>query len=448
VYDVISAEERGTPAAGIFNEGFMEDVRSAASSRTMPGIRAVFSPVPCEATDPVDIESGVDRILEQVIQALTRPLSPDEKNPRTTEPEKPARLVFKGDLDEVNRFFYKRGWTDGLPVVPPPEERVAEMLTGTDLPGDTLLGKLIPRKGKVTVEKIAINAVMAGALPTHLPVLLAATQLLLDSEPGFQGFCTFGVSTGSWSPFWTINGPIRNDINVNSSSGALSPGNIANAAIGRAMGMIIKNLGGIRKGIEDMGVMGNPMKYSMVIAENEEASPWQPLHVDFGYKKEDSTVTIAFPQSYIQHWPPATDDEGILRSIMAHVHRGFIHTFVMNPAHARVMARAGWSKQDIKECICEFARNPAVREQAIGGAALVKIFKGRLTARASETVRIISDPRTIRIIVAGGPGAFIANIYGGGPTPGNHEIQKITLPKNWDKLAAKYKDMMPNHIRY
>jgi hypothetical protein len=448
VYDVISAEERNTPAVGIFNEGFIEDAHSAASSRAMPAIRAIPSAIPCEATDMNDIASGVDLILDQVINAMTRPLTDEEKSPRSREPEKYARIVFKGSLDEVNRFFYKRGWSDGLPIIPPTEDKVAEMLMGTDLAPGTLLGKLIPRKGKVTVEKIAINAVMAGALPTLMPVLIAATQLLLDSEPGFQGFCTFGVSTGSWSPFWIINGPIRNDIRVNNKSGSFSPGNIANAAIGRAMGLIIKNLGGIRKGIEDMGVMGNPMKYTMVVAENEEESPWEPLHVEFGLKKEDSAVTISYPQSYLQHWPISTDDEGILRSVMDYLHRAFTHNLVFNPAHARILAKAGWSKKDIKDFLSEFARNPVIKQQGVGGTLLGSLYKGRITPRVGETVRIIQDPRTIRIIVAGGPGAFIAHVSGGGPTSGNHEIQKIELPRNWDKLVAKYQDMVPNYVRY
>jgi hypothetical protein len=448
VYDVISAEERNVPAVGIFNEGFLEDSRSAASSRAMPAIRGIYSSIPCEATDLDDIESGVNAILDKVIEGLTRPLTEAEKSPGPKEPEKLSRLVFGGDLDEVNKFFYRRGWSDGLPIIPPTEHKVAEMLSGTDLPPDTLLGKLIPRKGKVTVEKIAINAVMAGALPTYMPVLIAATRLLLDSEPGFQGFCTFGVSTGSWSPFWVINGPIRKSIRVNSGSGAFSPGNIANAAIGRAMGLIIKNLAGIRKGIEDMGVMGDPMKYSMVVAENEEESPWEPMQVEFGLKKEDSAVTIAFPQSYLQHWPISSDDDGILRSVMDHLQRGFTHTLVFNPTHARILARAGWSKQQIKEFIAEFARNPVVKQLGSTGTPSNRLYQGRIDARVGETVRIIRDPRTIRIIVAGGPGAFIAHVYGGGPTPGKSEIQKIELPRNWDKLVAKYQDFEPNYVRY
>ncbi len=448
MYDAISAEERGVPAVAIINEGFVPDAGSAASSRAMPFVRYVQTPVPCESTIVEEIESGVKATLEAIIDALTRPLSEEEKSPKVRKVEKSPRIMFKGNLDDVNQFYYRRGWTDGLPIIPPTEEKVSEMLAGTDLPPDTLLGKLIPRQGKVTMEKIAVNAVMAGALPTYMPILIAATQLLLESETGFQGFCTFSVSTGSWAPFWIINGPIRNQILLNNSSGGLSPGNIANAAIGRAMGLIIKNIGGIRKGIEDMGVMGNPMKYTMVIAENEEDSPWEPLHVEYGLKKEESTVMLSYPQSYIQHWPESSDDEGILRSVMDYMIRGMTHNLMFPPPHARNLAKAGWTKQDIKEFIREYVRVPAIRQRLASGRGITKLYKGRIAARDTDTVPLVRDAQTIRIIVAGGPGAFIAHAVGGGPTPGCAEIKRLEFPRNWDKLVARYKGMKPNYVRY
>jgi hypothetical protein len=117
---------------------------------------------------------------------------------------------------------------------------------------------------------------MAGALPTHMPVIITAVEMLSDQKTRFD---TFEVSTGSWAPFFIINGPIRDQIHINYGSGALSPGNIANAAIGRTIGLIVKNIGGARKGVEDMGVLGSPLKYSLVIGEDEDKSPWEPLHV-------------------------------------------------------------------------------------------------------------------------------------------------------------------------
>ena len=186
------------------------------------------------------------------------------------------------------------------------------MMTGTDLPADHVVAKLIPRLGKATIEKIAINAVMAGALPTHMPVLIAAVQTLMDPRSRFD---TFEVSTGSWAPFFVVNGPIRNDIHINCSSGALSPGDIANAAIGRAMGLIVKNIGGARKGVEDMGVFGNPGKYSLVLGEYEEESPWEPLHVERGFQKRRQRGDHVSAKHLHTNHPARYEREGFRRNI-------------------------------------------------------------------------------------------------------------------------------------
>jgi hypothetical protein len=449
VYDSIVIEDRKKPSVTLVNKGFANDAGSASSSKGMPVLRYIPTSVPCEASIMEDIEAGVDGAFEAMVTALTKPLTAEEESPKPKEIEKPARIIFKGSLEEVNRFFYQRGWADGLPIIPPTEEAVAEMLTGTDLPSDHLLGKLESRLGKATIEKIAINAVMAGALPTYMPVLIAGTKLLLESERGFMGYTTFGFSTGSWAPFWIINGPVSSEINVNNSSGALSPGNIANAAIGRAMGLIIKNIGGVRKGVEDMGVMGNPMKYSMVIAENEEESPWEPLHVEYGFKREESTITVSYPQTYLQHWPYSADAEGILRAVIDNIPRGMRYTFIFTPPHAKNLAREGWTKEDIKEFISEYARIPGSRFAGKGlGGMWGGLYKGRIPIRDTDSLSMIRDPQFIRVIVAGGPGAFIAHAAGGGATPGKKQTQKIELPKNWDKLVKKYKNVVPTYAKY
>jgi hypothetical protein len=449
VYDAVSIEDRQKPVVMLANYGFVNDAESASRSKGMPGVRVISTKVPCESTVLEDIEAGVDGSWDDIITALTKPLTAEEKSPRVEKTETPARIIFKGSLEEVNRFFYRRGWTDGLPIIPPTEEAVLEMLMGTDLPADYLLGKLQSRSGKATIEKIAINAVMAGALPTYMPVLIAGTIDLLESEQGFMGYTTFGFSTGSWSPFWVINGPIRNHLNINNSSGAFSPGNIANATIGRAMGLIIKNIGGVRKGIEDMGVMGNPMKYTMVIAENEEESPWEPLHVEHGYNKEDSTISLSFPQSFLQHYPPGSDAASILQSVIDNITRGMRYTIVFNPSTAKNLAREGYNKENIKKYVAEKKLVPAAQIKAQLGAVVTPGSSLQQSSRdTAEMVPLIRDHRVIRVIVGGGPGAFVAHLIGGGATPGKKEIQKIELPKNWNKLVGKYKNVVPIYAKY
>jgi hypothetical protein len=449
VYDAVSIEDRQKPVVMLANYGFTNDAESAARSKGMPGVRVVSTKVPCEGTVIADIEAGIEEAWNDIIIALTKPATAEETSPKVEKTQRPDRVIFKGSLAEVNQFFYRRGWTDGLPIIPPTEEAVTEMLAGTDLPREHLLGKLQSRLGKATIEKIAINAVMAGALPTYLPVLIAGTINLVESEQGFMGYTTFGFSTGSWAPFWVINGPIRNQLNINNSSGAFSPGNIANAAIGRAMGLIIKNIGGVRKGIEDMGVMGNPMKYTMVIAENEEESPWEPLHVEHGYRKEDSTISLSFPQTFLQHYPSGSDAESILQSVIDNITRGMRYTIVFNPQTARNLAREGYTKEKIKKYIAENKLMTATQTKIQSNIIVVPGADiQQSSSETSKTMPLIKDYRFIRVIVGGGPGAFVAHLIGGGPTPGKKEIQKIELPKNWEKLVAKYKNVVPIYAKY
>ena len=410
------------------NEGFVMDARSAASSRGMPGIRILGTSIPCETNEKSEIEKGIATAMENIVTSLTRPLTAEEKSPRPNI-EKPPPIVFSGSYDEVNRFFYRKGWTDGLAIAPPTEKAVAEMMTGTDLSPDHIVTRLIPRLGKATVEKIAVNAVMAGALPTHMPVLIAAVKSLMDPRSRFD---TFGVSTGSWAPFFIINGPIRNDIHINSGSGALSPGDIANAAIGRAMSLIIKNIGGARKGIEDMGVFGNPGKYTLVMGEYEEESPWEPLHVEHGFNKEDSTLTLFLPNTYIQTIPRDTNAKGYLETY-AGLNPGSMSCILVVPPHAKVLAKEGWTKKKIKEYILKNSDSPFPRARNDKGTPILPTD---------------SSIDNLMILVTGGPGAWIGLLRSAGGWENSFVTIKIDLPRNWDKLVAKYKNMVPSYVGY
>ena len=395
----------------------------------MPGIRIVGESVACESTVKSEIEEGIAAVMKDVVDALTRPLTPEEKSPKQQTGKTP-RVAFKGSLQEVNRSYYNKGWTDGLPIIPPTEAAVAEMMTGTDLPRDHIVATIIPRKGKATIEKIAVNAVMAGALPTYMPVLIAAVQSLADPKTRFD---TFEVSTGSWAPFLAINGRIRNDININCSSGALSPGNIANAAIGRAIGLIVKNIGGARKAIEDMGVIGNPGKYSLVIGEDEEASPWEPLSVERGFTKEDNTLTVFFPNTFIQTVPGGTDAKGILNTLAGMV-SGTMSGLILIPSWAKVLSSEGWTKQKVKAYLAEHAAP----------------LTSSVVPSTGASPRKVDMDKSLMILVAGGPGSFIALLRSAGPGFFENSLvtKKIELPKNWDKLVAKYKDIKPNYEMY
>ncbi len=431
----MSIEELDTPVVLLANPGFVRDAQSAASNKGMPVIRTLPLNVACESTVPEDIKTGTSEAMPGVIDALTRPLSDHEKSPDvSTEP--PPRIAFKGNYEDVNRFFYRKGWGDGLPIVPPTEEAVKEMMKGSDLPADHVVAKVIPRQGKATIEKIAINAVMAGALPTHMPVIIAAVEALADPKTRFD---TFEVSTGSWAPFLAINGPIRDQIHINYGSGALSPGDIANAAIGRAVGLIVKNIGGARKGIEDMGVIGNPSKYALVIGENEEESPWEPLHVERGFKKEENTLTVFFPNSYTQAVPQGTDAGGIAKAMLG-MNPWSMSCFIVIPSHAKTLASEGWTKEKLKKFLLHGADSP------------IDSFLQR--EGEEESKDLLSQPPaaidtdSLLILVAGGPGAWTGLLKSVGGIKNDFVTKKIKLPRDWDTLVKKYKNVFPIYAMY
>jgi hypothetical protein len=445
VYDAIYIEKFGKPTVTYVYEYFANDAASAASGKGMPVIRTVPEKIVSEATVMEEIEPAVKAVFANVIEMLTKPLTAEEKSPKRREQENPPRIVFKGNLEDVNRFFYQRGWTDGLPVLPPTEAAVAEMLTGTDLPADHLVTKMEPRMGKATVERIAINAVMAGCLPTYMPVLIAGVQALVDNlGPG-----KMAASTGSWSPFYFVNGPVRNDLGISCGYGAASPGNIANAAIGRFFGLITKNIRGVRKQIEDMGVLGNPGKYSFIVGENEENSPWEPFHVEYGFKKDDSTITVCFPQSYQQMVPFGTDDKGILATVVGSVvpARMGLFNLILTPNNAQALAKKGWNKKSLKEYIIKNTRIPDDYYSRLGlnmkGPADRTAFMG--PGEDSQIFHPTSErPDPVQILVYGGFGSWMGFLQGGPP----QIIRKIELPKNWAQLVKKYKNIVPTYVRY
>ncbi len=445
MYDAIYIEGKGRPAATYVFEHFVNDAMSAASSKGMPVIRVVPETVVSESTVVATIEAAINAVFDNVASALTKPLTPEEKSPKSREPENPPRIIFKGTLQEVNRFFYQRGWTDGLPVIPPTGEAVAEMLTGTDLAPDALIEKLEPRLGKATVEKIAVNAVMAGCLPVHMPFLIAGVRLLAASP----GCGMMAASTGSFSPFWLINGPGAEDANFRSTYGATSPGDIANASFGRAMGLITKNIRGIRKQVEDMGVLGNPGKYSWVAAENEENSPWEPFHVGRGFKKDETALTLMFPHQYQQMMPFGTDDKGILATVVGSVVPARMGAFavILTPNNARSLADAGWSKAAVKEYIVKNTVVPEGYYKRLGLDDSKPFDRGNVAAAADKDHIFVAsplDPDPVRVFVFGGFGSWMGFLQGGPPPM----TGKVELPADWPQLVKKYKNVVPTYARY
>ena len=199
-----------------------------------------------------------------------------------------ARRIELGSADDVAEFMFDQGFSDGLPLVPPTPERVMRMLGGTPRGAQDVVATVPPNMGVATIEKIAINAVMAGCKPEYLPVVIAALEAVCTDEFNIHGVM---ATTMGASPVLVVNGPIRERIGMNMKLAAMGAGNRANATIGRALRLIVRNIGGAKPGGVERSTLGNPMKFTLCFAEWEERSPWDPLHVERGFKAEDSVVT-------------------------------------------------------------------------------------------------------------------------------------------------------------
>jgi hypothetical protein len=291
-----------------------------------------------EGKDPVTGKP----LMPQVVDALTKPLTEEEKSPKALRGAPRPRLLKPDTEENLHRLFLENDWTDGMPIVLPTEERVAHMLTGTSADPNQVVGQMtittLQEKLEYTVEKVAVNAVMAGAGPEHLPVILALAASQEGSMPS---------STTSFARMAFVNGPIREEIGMNCGLGALSPFNHANAVIGRAWTLMTINLGDSRLGETFMGSTGCPLNYNnMFFAENEERSVWEPFHVRKGFKKEESTVSIFRGWSAINSMGaagccrPAQEEMLLMMQAFPALHGNL--TFVMDPLVAMHLKEQGF----------------------------------------------------------------------------------------------------------
>ena len=326
------------------------------------------------------------------------------------------------DSDDPIQFCYDKGWTDGLPVVPPTEKRLAAMLAGTPLPPPTVVAKIAPSWANATVEKIAANSVMAGCLPAYMPVIIAAVKAMTDPALNLNGMqCSTHLST----PLVLVNGPARLELGMNSGSNVFGQGNRANATIGRAIKLILTNIGRAIPGVTDKATLGHPGKYTYCIAENEEQSPWDPLHVERGFKREQSAVTVfgceAPHNVNNQASQNAFDLAFTIADTMATLGKNMFYAqgevmVVLCPSHAETIAQDGWSKQHLKEYLYEKARKPLrlVKLGGLYGREVKRNFWPRWVNRDNEDemVPLVRRASEITIVVAGGPGRHTAFLPG------------------------------------
>lgn len=309
------------------------------------------------------------------------------------------------DADSIDDLFEANGWTDGLPVVAPTRARVDAMLRCTDRHADDELGTMPPRHGIASCEILAVNAVMAGCRPEYFPVIVAAVEAML--EPAFNLFAV-QATTHPCAPCVIVNGPLAAELGINARYGAFGPGVRANATIGRAIRLILLNVGGASPGILDRSTQGQPAKYAYCVAENEAESPWPPLHVERGFAATTSTVTVTAadgPHNLNDHVSMRAD--GILATLTGALadmgsNNAYLYgqpTIAFGPEHAAILASDGLTKADIRRHVFEHARLP--RELWSRGG-MAGMFDDLFPDEAF--VPIIKTPDDLLIVVVGGFG--------------------------------------------
>ena len=339
-----------------------------------------------------------------------------------------ARKVEFGDYDDEVEVCFERGWTDGLPVVPPTDVRVLRMLQGTTRKPDEVVGLIPPNLAPCTVEKVAINAVMAGCKPEYMPVVLASIEAALEPVFTLHGLL---ATTYFSSPIIIVNGPVARRIGMNSGLNALGQGNRANATIGRALQLIVRNVGGGRPGEADRATLGGPGKYTFCFAEDESDAGWQPLSVSRGFAPGVSTVTLfqgEGVQGFVDQRSRAPDE--LARSLamglnaIGHPKMALSQwaVLVLSPEHYALFAEAGWDRARIEREI--HAATEREGDDLIAGAH--GVGEGMPASVAGKKVPKF-NPGGLLIVRAGGPaGLFSAILPGWIAGRNHHELQPVT----------------------
>ncbi|MBL6953393.1 MAG: hypothetical protein ISR50_12210 [Alphaproteobacteria bacterium] len=336
----------------------------------------------------------------------------------------------------VNETFYRRGWTDGLPIVVPSMARVDAMLRAGGRPRNMVMGEAEPLKGVVTVEKVAINAVMAGCEDAHMPFVLAAAEALLEPAFNLRGVQTTDENV---TPLLMLSGPAAKTMHMNSRFGALGPGWRANAAIGRAVRLIMHNLGGGWPAAVAFAGLGQPGRYTLCLAEDEEFNPWESLREELGFAVEDNVLVVQRAESVVNVTGGLNDLASVMASAtsaFSRLHGGTV-AVVLAPYVAKLLAEEGKSKADVKAYLHEHSRAPAAEfEKSWLPARLAG--KTKFPRWVKEGVQAgwvpaVEKPDDITVIVAGGDIPIPQCAYM--PTwgfPACRIAKKIDLPQGWD----------------
>ena len=402
----------------ICTEAFIGLAREESKNLGMPDLPLAIIKHPIGGESLAVIHQRAEDALEQVIRGLTGDVaSRSSGTASSAATAAPERFTF-ADEDEALETFHARRLTDGLPFVLPTAERVQAMIAGSGRQAGEVIAVVPPRWAEATVENIAINAVMAGCRPQYMPVLIAALQAAAD--PAF-GLYSVQATTHPCAVMMLISGPIIDELELNFRHGAFGPGFRANASIGRALRLVLMNVGGGIPGEGDQATHGSPAKFSYCVAENEAATPWEPFRVTRGFSKTDSTVTVFSgegPHNVNDH--VCTSAESTLTVVadtmttIGHNNAGSVIRgdvlVAFGPEHAHTIASGGMSKADVQKLLYERARNK------VGLLKLRAMYKAENwpdwvdQSDDDALCPIVGKPEDIHIVVTGGPGKHSAFI--------------------------------------
>lgn len=416
-------------------------------------------PGPIGIHDAVQITQNIEQtLIARIVDGLSRTGASADRSAKAGSRDQ-REIVFTGTSAEVTRFFSASEWSDGLPIVPPTIERVEQFLRYTDRsPGEDIA--ILPSANlRATPWNIAVNAVMAGCLPEHMPLLIAAVEALGDERCSLNNI---GSSSGIF-PYVLVNGPIARQLSVECGPQLVSRG--PNPAIGRAIGLIVRNIAGFRPGASYMGTFGYPL--ALALAENEDESPWEPFHVALGFRPDSNTVTIGVTNNWGSapapyDTPDKTGAQTALELLCKEIikktrlfnfpGRGpnaeeVMITLLLSPPVAKSLAAAGYSKADVKRYIHQNARMPlrefewvvkytmimrtTLRERVEAG-----IFPAEFLGAPDDMVQILSSPDILHIVVCGDPHRNRVMVFEGGHT--QPTTKEIRLPSNWNDLLSSF----------
>jgi hypothetical protein len=392
-------------------DAFIGLAREAATALGMPNLAVATVPHPIGGVDPRLVAEKAGRIVDHVADLATHapPYVRAVASTATTLRDAPD------DLDRFQEFAVAEGWGDGLPVLPPTPERVERVLGRFTSRRWEVVAPVAPRLAEATLEAVATNAALAGAGPSHFPVIVAALRALTRPEFNLEAIQT---TTHPCGPLLILNGPVVKRLSVASGANALGGGARANAVIGRAVRFVLVNVGGARPGSVDRATQGHPGKYSYCVGEAEEASPWEPLHVERGFAPDDSCVTVCgseAPHNVNDHG--STTASALLRAIAGtaatpgsnNIYLGGEPLVILGPEHAQTIAASGWSKADFKRAFWERAQVPFSAFSAENLARFSVIDPARFRDAPPERRAVLArTPEDVMVIVAGGPGKHSA----------------------------------------